>query len=235
MKDRIINFNKEEIIKIQNSNNIYDMLNINNDLTKILNTLIKTNHQIEVDANNALYKHIKSSLKHQKELDVFYDLTLYYHTDIAGYMIKKIKKEVYRICDTNSKNILIGDHKEKWGGIVGHITGNRKDKVVKIIKFVKNLRKQFPYITSSYTCSTIGFNLDNYILKGLNDYIKCIIPKHRFIPKNKPYKINKHNKKVKSKFFRKKSKIEIYKENLLNKRKNIIKTKYRYTYRNNLN
>lgn len=229
-KNTIIEFNDIEIKKLRNINNFDEIKDINEKLYNVIFNTLKYNNDIEIQSNEKLFKNFKSTLKYNKEIDIFYDIILPYHSDIASYMIRKIKKFVYSVCDVNSKNVLIGDHKEKWGGIVGHVTVNRKDILIKILKYVINMRKQFPYISSSYSYSAVGFKIENYWIKKVNNYRKS----YQFIWQKKQYKIYNKKSFFKSCFLNRNSHKHFYKNEVINNRKKIIKTKYRYTWRNNL-
>lgn len=229
-KNNIITFSDNELKKLRNISNFDEIKDINVILFNVISKTLKYNNEIEIQSNEKLFNNFKRNLKHSKEIDVFYDIILPYQTDIASYMIKKIRKFVYSVCDVNSKNVLIGDHKEKWGGIVGHITVNRKDILIKILKFVINMRKQFPYISSSYTYSAVGFKIENYWLIKVNDYRSI----YNYKWQKKEYKIYNKKSVFKSSLNKRNSFKHKYKYDVIKNRKQIIKTKYRYTWRNNL-
>lgn len=232
MKKIDINSSKEElniIIEELNRNNI-EVLNNQNYLV-LYKFLIKLNKKVKdeltLKAYNNVIRELITIFKYNKEVNIYYDLLIFFNSTIASEMIYKIKKYVYRIADTNSKNILIGDHKEKWGSIVGHIDVNRKDILIKILKFIKDLRNRYPYISSSYTYNAIGFDLNHYLLKNINDYKS--MNKNRYGKKPSKYKYP-----LSKKTFFKKTKVKLFKNDILKNRKQIINKKYRYKNLNNL-
>lgn len=159
------------------------------------------------------------------EFDLFYDVILPINSHKSSYMVSKIKKFLFRIMRTNSKNILYGDNKEKWGGIVGSVEVNRFDIALKIVRFVKNIRKYYPDITSSFTIKTYGFKLKDKDLKGLNNYVSNF--------KFKWQKKKRRHIRYKQKNFFYKNSIEKYKYDILKNRKQTIKSKYRNSWRHN--
>lgn len=221
----IIKLNIYEIELLKNIEDFNEIETINDNLFYLFKSVIKFNSDIELETNKKLLKSFKENLKYSKEIDPFYDIILVYNTSIASYMINKIKRFVYSLCETNSKNILIGDHKEKWGGIVGHVTVNRKDLLIKILKYIISIRKNFPYISSSYTFTPIGFDIEENLTKKVNNYRSFY--KFKWQKRIKKFYLKKN---IYSKFSNKKK----YKEDLIKNRKKIIKTKYRYIRRDNL-
>lgn len=221
----IIKLNIYEIELLKNIEDFNEIETINDNLFYLFKSVIKFNSDIELETNKKLLKSFKKNLKYSKEIDPFYDIILVYNTSIASYMINKIERFVYSLCETNSKNILIGDHKEKWGGIVGHVTVNRKDLLIKILKYIISIRKNFPYISSSYTFTPIGFDIEENLTKKVNNYRSFY--KFKWQKRIKKFYLKKN---IYSKFSNKKK----YKEDLIKNRKKIIKTKYRYIRRDNL-
>jgi len=163
------------------------------------------------------------------EYNLYYDVILVINSNIASFMMGKIMSFVRNEIKTNSKNILYGDHKEKWGSIVGHITTNRKDKAIRIINFVKSIRKKYPFISSSYSISLVDFELEKHKLKGLNNYETI----YQFTWEKKKRRSISKNYYNNSKYYQK-NKLEKRKQEILNSRKKTIKSHIRLTWRDNL-
>jgi len=229
--------NDQNLYKDFKKNRNYDLFfNLSEELQKKLynnfNIDFKTNDVLILDTYKKMTANICSELylTGKSKLDRFYDISLPVNTNLAHFMIVKIKKFLYKEMNTNSKNILLGDTKEKWGSIVGHIETNRRDKAIRIINYVKQIRKKYPFISSSFTIKTINFELEPYKLKGLNNYVNSY--KYSWEKKKRR---NITNKVIRTKYFRYSSipSIENYKKTVISNRKKTIKYKYRYIWRDN--
>lgn len=226
---RIIKLDELSQINIENiinelKNGSVECLNISilKGLYACLNNLNK-NNEICISAYNETINNIIEKLNYNEDINLYYDVTLIYKSYIASILINKIRKFVYRVANTNSKNILIGYHKEKWGAIDGSLKINRKDLSIKIHKFINNIRRQYPNIVSTYTIENIGFSLTKLEEGKINDYIKD--RKSYLLNYKSGYSRFSFVRKYKIK--RKKSGVNLYKENLINNRKKMINFKYR--------
>lgn len=155
------------------------------------------------------------------------DIYLTRDSNLATYMMSKIIKFLRSEMNKYSRHILYGDHKEKWGGIVGHVDVNNEIIARRIVNFVKSIRKMYPFISSSYTIRTIGFELNKHQLEGLNDYRSI----HKYKWQVKRYWKGKYNKRKKTGYS---GFINNYKSKTRENRRKIIRHKIRLSWRDNL-
>lgn len=217
-KTAINSYNKLKYDEQYNTNiNISDELKT--ELRKQLYIDLRSEDDLILKSNIHVLKDVLNYLVDypNHEFNLYYDLLLPKNSIISSYMVGKIIRFVRTEINKNSKNILYGDHKEKWGGIVGHIKTNRKDIAIRIINYVKSIRKKYPFISSSYTMNFEGFEIEPHKLKGLNNY------KSFYKFKWQQYKRKKSN-------IIKRKKIEYKQE----PRKKLIRKRVRLSHRDNL-
>jgi len=159
-----------------------------------------------------------------QDINKYEEIYLFISSYIASKMIKKINNFIYKLMNYHSNYIIYGDHKEKWGSIVGYIETNKEYLAKKIVNYVINIRKKYPFISSSYTIKTIGFKLKKRELKKLNNYRSIYLYQ---------WKVKKMFSKRKMLYQIKRKIEDMYKkrkEDMLEKRKKIRHTKYKYSF-----
>lgn len=220
------NLTKEERKNIQIELKLGNIEILNSNLFIDLYTQIKTlknETELEKESYKKVLEHLIDKIDYEKKILTYYDTYLVYKTYKAGVLISKIRNFVERVCNTNSKNILVGTHKEKWGAIDGYLKINRKDISKKIHKYINHLRKTNRDIISTYIIENEGFSLNKLEQGKINDYQK---EKKIFILN----KIGKYqrNRMILKKFRKKESIVKKYIEETKSNRKKLICSKQRY-------